>query len=209
MADKLLFPFISLTIQIVFYAFLDVFGDSVPRKELRSSYQPQCFRLHPDRLSVSIQNGIDSRIVQRRYRFIQRKTVFTCQRLDNRKRIIIFVFSQWLNSPFPNAFFLIGNNFIYIVHDFFSQPVATGARSVRRIERERMGSRFIIGNTGSRTHQVSAVITGFAAIVISNHNSTFSLAHRLVEAFCQTFADSLFYNQTVHHQLYIMYLVTV
>ncbi len=82
-------------------------------------------------------------------------------------------------------------------------------RPLRRIERERVRGGIVEGRSARRAHQVPAVEARTLRFVIIEGNRPFPLPHRLLKTLHQPLAHSLIHHEAVHHQVDVVYLVTI
>ena len=205
-ARELLCPFLSSSAGIGILQHLDVFRQAVVVYVVvigrvgNSSRNAQALR-------TSIENLIHRLVRDSTQRRVQRAVVALQQCLHLPENHLVLVFSQRSDASLADGERTIRNDLVDIYQIHVAQSLAARAPTLRRVEREIVGSRIGIAHARGRTHQPSGIVAQFTAVGIQHHHQ--SVAH--LQAEFHTLAQSLggirfplirLDHDPVHHHLY-------
>ena len=119
-------------------------------------------------------NGFFRKILERS---LQCQVVFFQQGFQLPENHHVLVLTQWSNTTFMNGQRTVRNHFVHINQIDIAQAFASVASPLRRVEREIMRSRFLVGYPCNRAHQSFAIMADFIAGSIQYHDKPVSLVH--------------------------------
>ena len=104
----------------------------------------------------------------------------------------------------------VGNKFFEVNIDDGSKSVALWASSLRRVERKRVRSRFLVRNSACGTHQETTIERRLVGTFFQNHRDSLAKLHGKFDGLAQTLAVVVaFYCELIDNNFNEMVLVAV
>ena len=208
LGQKLVSPFLTTRALVVLHHRAQVFHDTVEVDEVvaRRVYQ---FFGNADTLQRAIKNLVERLVRNILYLGLQVTVVLMQDGVNLPEDHLVFVFPQWYDAPFVDAMLAVGDDLAEIYLIDISQSLASWTGSLGRVERERVRSRVVVGNACGRAHQSFGEVLDLSALMIDNHDQSFTLFHRHLYALFQTLVGIVLDSQAVDDYLDVVVLVAV
>ena len=204
---KLSRPFLCGSRSLALLLHQDIFGNTFIRQEIIGSAQRIVFNLQT---FVSPVHDLIDRFFRDIFdRGLQRYAIFLANSFDLPKYQGVFIFSQRHNPTAVNAERGIGDDFVHVQQIDLSQSFTFRASTLRRVEREIMGSRFAVRQTRHRIHQPTAEMAHFVRLGIQHEYQAVTLLHSDTQAFFQTTFVRFRNDQFIDHNLDTVHLIPV
>ena len=142
-------------------------------------------------------------------RSLQVTFIFLQDGLNLPENHLVLVFSKRNDSTCVNACLVIRNHLLQVDFADYSQTLTVRAGTLRRVEREHVWSRILVGDTRSRVHQALRESLGLTRILLHNHQHTVALFHGSLYTVAQSLIILALYGKFINHHLDIMILVAV